>query len=375
MMTWSDDPGDRPFVLVGAGFPLALLEPTTPPSTATLLKETAEKHAEIFPAVNALVNAPLFQSTNLIPNLNLNFVWSNLRDFSLSLLPHYERICKQYAESSAGSNFSSLVQYLLNKYSPTDFLWVVLGVELKRAIALHYDSASIKVKCDKKCAKLNDFLSRTRDKHVTWMSLNYDLLLEGVLKKAKIRWKYCFANWLLPLPPKNDASHIIVKPHGSVNVIFETIWDRPPLHSLSFRDETDMMVSFEHGNVGCDQFHESQPTRERRPWLVGYLPDAMKDELNSPVGEADAAHDLCKGNVAYASLRLLQATSIYVLGYSMPLEDQWIWGRLRALQNKALGIYIATWQDSEAVKQRFVALGFQNAQILPPDGDICSQEK
>jgi hypothetical protein len=364
-MAWNDHtPGDRPVILVGAGFPLAMTGSESP-STNTILEKTASNYSRIFPAISALIEGPLSGTGDVHPNRGLNFVWSHLQDFALSLLREYDSIRWRYGCAEVGDKFQNLVRYLLDEQSPWSFLNIVLGVELKRAVALHYGSASIHV-----APSIRRFLRRMTRRQVTWISLNYDLVLEAVLNEIGIKWIYCFTDWLLSSPSRRKASHVLVKPHGSVNVIFETHWKEQRLHTLFFKDPGNRMQTCDHKEIGCDQYRRSEPKRERRPWLVGYLPDALKDELNSPVWSADAAHDLCKANVAYASLRLLHATSLYVLGYSLPLEDQWIWARLRALENKDLPIYVATANDTKAVIQRFGAFGFKKCRKLTSNGKL-----
>jgi hypothetical protein len=360
-------PGDHPVVLVGAGFPIAVTDPPAP-STRDILQETATKHRALFPAIESLVNGPLLSTRTLKPNKQLSFVWTHLRDFALTLLPQYDKIRKRYKPSSVGKRFSNLVQYLLETCSPSQFLLVVLGVELKRAVALHYDSTSIAVS-PKKVATIHKLLDSLAKKQVTWICLNYDLVLESVLNQSTsgINWKYCFRDLLEPSPSKKHALHVVAKPHGSVNVIFETRWDSQRSHRVDFQDLNNVMASCDHNEVGCDSL---RPPLERRPWLVGYLPDEMKDELNSPGGFADAAHDLCKANLAFASLRLLHASSLYVLGYSMPVEDEWIWARLNGLPDKTVGVYVATASDTDSVLQRFTDHRFTRGAKLTRDGKL-----
>jgi hypothetical protein len=102
---------------------------------------------------------------------------------------------------------------------------------------------------------------------------------------------------------------------------------------------------------------------EKRPWLIGYLPDEFKDELNSEALFSDLAHDLCKWNAAYTSFALENATSIFILGYSMPEEDKWIWARFKNIDKKEdRKIYVASKGDSDNIVERLKNIDFAKAE-------------
>lgn len=104
---------------------------------------------------------------------------------------------------------------------------------------------------------------------------------------------------------------------------------------------------------------------KKRPWLIGYLSDDRKDELTSKPYISDLAHDLCKWNMAYSSFAFVNATSLFILGYSMPEEDEWIWTRVRNIENKKkIKIYIASHNDSEKILKSFENIGFRKVYIV-----------
>ena len=104
---------------------------------------------------------------------------------------------------------------------------------------------------------------------------------------------------------------------------------------------------------------------EKRPWMIGYLSDDLKAELTSKPYISDLAHDLCKWNMAYSSFALVNATSLFILGYSMPEEDEWIWTRVRNIENKQkIKIYIASHNDSKKISKSFENIGFRKVYIV-----------
>lgn len=374
-MTWiSHDAGERPLVLVGAGFPLAVLDPATQsPSTADLLEVTARNCPDIFPIIKRLIDGPIAKYNNLTPNRNLNYVWTHITEFAKALLQYYEEILSAYTSEIFNNNqrITNLLTYLVADNPPLSFLNTMLGIELKKAIAHNYNSSQLlkfKVNQD---IKENLILSR-QVKQVTWISLNYDIILESLIDECKYEdWAYCFTEWITDLP-QDSSKHVIVKPHGSVNVWFKTVWDalsKPLTHSLEFADPQDFLRTCPSHEIGCDALSQGR-YEEYRPWLIGYLPDYMKDEHNTPGYFADCAHDLCKANLTYAALSLYHATSVFILGYSMPSEDQWIWNRFAALPRKDFPVYVASKGDSDRIVKEFKNKDFNKIVMLNNNGEI-----
>jgi hypothetical protein len=162
----------------------------------------------------------------------------------------------------------------------------------------------------------------------------------------------------------DDSKHILIKPHGSLNVVFETDNQNTynKIHKIYYKDENNYFATFNWEDMGYDILQNK--INEKRPWMIGYLPDDLKDELNSKAYFSDLAHDLCKWNMAYSSFALVNATSLFVLGYSMPEEDEWIWTRVRNIENKEIKIYIASHNDSKKILKSFENIGFRNVYIV-----------
>jgi hypothetical protein len=363
-MTWiTYNTGERPLVIVGAGFPLAVLN-DAPPSTSNILERTAED-SDKFPIIKCLIDGVLANS----PNKDLNYVWTNKVSLGQAVISQYQEIYNAYLKFPSDSCINNLVLYRLRKFPPQNFIITMLGIELKRAIAFYYKNSSIKL--DNKSPDLRELLFK-KFTQMIWLSLNYDIVLESLIdKEAPNEWEYCFGQFIRP-PMKYRAKHVVVKPHGSVNVWFNTVWNsdgNPNTHGFNFVDSCNLLKTCNPDEIGCD-LPKGNRCEEHRPWLVGYLPDFMKSEINSPGGFADCAHDLCKLNLTYAALSLYHSTSVYILGYSMPTEDEWLWNRFKALPNKKFPVYIASGIKTDAIVKKFEDIGFRSVDHLSDNDRI-----
>jgi hypothetical protein len=358
-------------VIVGAGFPLAIWDNNLP-STANLLKITAEKDPDKFPIIKRLIDGPCANCGELSPSNDLNYVWTNITFFGIALISQYKEIRQDYSNFSPDSCITKLIRCRLNKFDPLHFISTMLEIEIKHAISLYYK--------DKGCPdNLNDLLDLKNlltgeFTQVTWLSLNYDVVLESLIDKEKgasDKWKYCFEQFFPNSIQCQKTKHIIIKPHGSVNVWFNTDWNQNT-HCLKYERLDNLLVTCDPDKIGCASPHDNS-CEERRPWLVGYLPDFMKGEHNSPGAFADCAHDLCKLNLTYAALSLYSATSVYVLGYSMPSEDVWLWNRFKALPQTIkdkINIYVASGKKTDRIIKTFKDDGFVNVKYLSTDNRI-----
>lgn len=368
MSVWNANiPGATPVCVVGAGFQRAVLDPPRP-STEDIISKTIEELPDEFPALKCL--GPLLATPSL------HYVWTNIAricEIWQFLIP---QVIEAYDKKFGTTPMGYLVQHLRKQpqsASPSWLLWVLLGVELKKMLAFQYEQTKLKLKDPLPCGLVN-FLDVTKTLRVSWISLNYELSLEKCVESKS--WRYGFEDLLEGQNKtlQSEGGHLIVKPHGSLNVWFKTLWEsrstsgKVDLHQLSFVDNTDRLKTCPFAEVGC--VNGNEPADELRPWVIGYLPDAMKDELYSPGFFADTAHDLCKWNMVYSALALQKASSLYVLGYSMPDEDRWIWERLAALRKKEFPIYVASRSASKRIKAALEAYGFSRAEILTEDGSI-----
>ncbi len=162
-----------------------------------------------------------------------------------------------------------------------------------------------------------------------------------------------------------DFKHLIIKPHGSLNIVFKTDNQNTPnkIHSIYFQDQNNYFATFDWMEIGYDVNNQNIIT-EKRPCLIGVLPDDMKDELNSPALFSDLAHDFCKWNMASTSFALEKASSIFILGYSMPLEDQWLWERFNNINKKDINIYVASRSKSVEIVSKLNINRFINSYVI-----------
>lgn len=360
---WSKtDPGMKPVCIVGAGFQKAVLRKGLP-STDDIIEKTVQSHEEQFPILSILINK------KISPRFDLNYIWKNIEDLSSLLANDYSEIYSNY------SKLNNKITKVIHKYkeynkSPQTIIWVVLGLELKMVLAYQYGSSKIKENQHFKDVSMKKIL--LKDAKFTWISLNYDIVLEQMLVNYFGEIKYSF-EYLLANNDFNvvDFKHLIVKPHGSLNIVFETYNQNSngkENHRLYFKDKTNYLETFNCKEMGYDVNNQNIIT-EKRPWLIGYLPDYMKDELNSRACFSDLAHDLCKWNMASTSFALENASSIFILGYSMPPEDEWMWARFKNIRKKDINIYVASRSSNKRIVRELKRICFTNVNIVN-DGKI-----
>jgi hypothetical protein len=374
MLRKDNTPGKYPTCIIGAGFPLAILQSKdhSPKllSTSTIIEETATNHGDLFPIIHTLYEK-ILKPTNEFASSNstLNNVWSNRNIYLPLLLNCSGEIIEKYRHNLLPKRqyIEKLAYYLINTRNIVDCIFILFETELKRMITLHFSSDKTTLKNnDSAIDNLKQFINYNVN-NFTWISLNYDLALESFLQKhCSNTWEYCFHKLIGDTNNSKSPNHIIIKPHGSLNVWFSTKWNNhfrhfDNQHFLYYNDETDLLKTCKEDDIGL---LDPNLCIERRPWLIGYLPDFLKDELNSPGCYADSAHDMSKYNLAYASFSLNKATSIYILGYSMPPEDEWILNRILNIEKKEIPIYIASGNNSQKIVDRFKYWGFPNAMYL-----------
>jgi len=334
------------------------------PSTNDLVKITVQNKGTQFPILSTLYKS------NISPSLGLNYIWKNIVRSSLLLANYYHQIYKDY--SSLDNKITKVIeQYKIYNSSPKEIIWVALGLELKKMIAYQYDSNRIGPFNEGVISNMKNMISE--DTRFTWISLNYDIVLEKMLvskiyseKEFNFHFrkvKYSCESLLTAKSLENsDSEHLLIKPHGSLNVVFETDNQNSSnkIHKVYYKDESNYFDTFDWEEMGYDI--QQDKINEKRPWMIGYLPDDLKDELNSKALFSELAHDLCKWNMAYSSFALGNATSLFILGYSMPYEDEWIWTRIRNIENKNLYIYVASRSSSDRIVLELKKEGFTNVE-------------
>ncbi|MBN1762532.1 MAG: hypothetical protein JW878_05585 [Methanomicrobia archaeon] len=325
-MDWKDTiPGDSPVCLVGAGFQKAALKEPMP-STEDIIEETVNNNGELFPILSALCNG------NIAIRLDLNYIWGNIAFLSKALMGYYQQIREDYL--SLNNMITKVIEeyerYIKNDgLTILDSIAVVLELELKNMIAYHYDFNKIGDFKESVVDNMNSIISK--GERFTWISLNYDIILEKLLVSEIYREnefnldvrqvKYSFDSLLTNKSSKTaDSEHLLIKPHGSLNVVFETDNQNTAkkIHKLYYTDENNYFDTFDWTDMGYNL--QQNKINEKRPWMIGYLPDDLKAELNSKAYFSDLAHDLCKWNMAYSSFALEKATSLFILGTVCPMK-------------------------------------------------------
>jgi hypothetical protein len=366
--------GENSVCIVGAGFQKAVLCKGLP-STGDIIKNTVENKRKEFPILSILFNK------KISPRCDLNYIWKNIADLSSLLANYYSEIESNY--SSLNNKITEVIKnYEMSNKPPQTIVGVVLGLELKKMLAYQYDSSKTNGESSfKKSAigNLNKIILKSGK--ITWISLNYDIVLEQMLEYAiynqkkfnhpfrdvKYSFDQLFGNLNI-----DDFKHLIIKPHGSLNVIFKTENQNTPnkIHSVYFKNPNNYFETFDCEEMGYVDVHNA--ITEKRPWLIGYLPDEMKDELNSPALFSDLAHDLCKWNMAHTSFALENASSIFILGYSMPQEDEWIWARFKNIRKNEISIFVASYCDSDRIVNDLRISGFTKVyKIMDGRIDFC----
>ena len=134
MVEWKDaEPGEYPVFLVGAGFSLAVLNPRLP-STADLISDTVARFGSKFPLISRLHSHPARL------NLSLDFVWTYINDICRQLIVDPVGLLREYGESHpTGHPMLRLAQEHVGNPA------ILLGVELKRMLALQYSQANLHV--------------------------------------------------------------------------------------------------------------------------------------------------------------------------------------------------------------------------------------
>lgn len=361
MKEWNKNkPGKYPLCIVGAGFSMAnLKQDTTIPFTEKLIKKTIENDyiKSEFPVLNfaySKFSGGMFEKTTL----NLNDFWKSIYEISSSLQLYLHEIEEKFKDID-----NHRIKYLSTRRTTiSSFISTMLGIELKKMLCYWYSKQ--KIDKDIKISEgVKKFIKSNEVQNISWVSLNYDTVLETILSRNGEEWDYWFGEWIQE-NENQKCKNILIKPHGSLNVWFESKWDMHVTHKLNYVENNNKLETCDFNKVGL----EETTNIEYRPWLIGYLPDYMKDEIKSSSGFVDAAHDLCKANISYMSLRIKKASSIYILGYSMPNEDQWILKRIAELK-RDISIYVASKKDTNRIINQLEDLGFKCYE-LSSDGSL-----
>jgi len=239
-LDWDNiNPGKKPVCIIGAGFQKAVLCKGLP-STKDIIEKTVESQREQFPILSKL------SDKKILPRCDLNYIWKNIESLSSLLANYYSEI-----ESNYSSSLDNKIIKVINKYKeynqpPQTIILVVLGLELKKMLAYQYNSTKINGESYFKKSAIDNLKGIiSKSEKIIWISLNYDIVLEQMLVyaiynqekfnhsfgKVKYSFEQLFGNLNVV-----DFKHLIIKPHGSLNIVFETYdQNRSPIHRLYFK--------------------------------------------------------------------------------------------------------------------------------------------
>ncbi|MGA1825721.1 MAG: hypothetical protein ACMUIP_13785 [bacterium] len=350
--------------IVGAGFLKAMLEKELP-ITEELIVNTVKSVPNKFPALHYLYRE--YGNIKLSYLLNLNIIWSNIGYFAGIIKPKINEIMKAYSSDDLSEPTKLLFKKRLipNFFINNKPLESLLGLELIRMLAFHYNNKNIILK--KRISEEFQKLIKSKKKNIVWASLNYDTVLEHVLQEySKGEWEYVFGDLFIKTNTKNNARNKVLKPHGSLNVKFKTVWGNTIKHSLEIVNPQDWLETCREEAIGM--VIEEGESVEVRPSIIGYYHDSMKAEFNSSVSIPDINHDFIKMNACYFSLALQRADSLYILGYSMPSEDLWIWNRIKGMRKTSMSVYVSSGNDSDRIINELKRVGFHKARLFTKGG-------
>lgn len=137
---------------------------------------------------------------------------------------------------------------------------------------------------------------------ITFISLNYDLVLEHALSGARAPWYYAHVSTTVDC----DQSGIeVIKPHGSLNWLFK---GNVPFVSIT----TDCrLASVAHRSFVENRFREA---------LI-IPPTQVKDTLNTRETQAPETRELLSKLWKRMADALIAASRVFIIGYSFPSTD------------------------------------------------------
>lgn len=141
-----------------------------------------------------------------------------------------------------------------------------------------------------------------RDDKITFISLNYDLVLEDALTRASAPWYYEHVSTTVDC---NQRGIQVIKPHGSLNWLFKG--------NVPFvRITTDCrLASVAHRSFVENRFREA---------LI-IPPTHLKQPINMPKTQAPEIEELVAKLWKSMAEALVAASRVFIIGYSFPSTD------------------------------------------------------
>ena len=144
--------------------------------------------------------------------------------------------------------------------------------------------------------------SASKAASTTFISLNYDTVLENALHQANVPWHYMHARTTVP---RNPVGVGVLKPHGSLNWRFE---GNEPSVNISTDYSLEPVPCCSHSDNRFEQAMIVPPTQTKQVIAIGETQTPESRQLFSAIwGEAIDA--------------LAAASRVVVIGYSFPATD------------------------------------------------------
>lgn len=180
-------------------------------------------------------------------------------------------------------------------------LHLLAGWDLRRLLCLVYGNADAPSKRNA-YKSLIDTYKISEDSTTTFISLNYDTILEKELTRAGVPWHYLHVQTTVH---RDKASVCILKPHGSFNWLFK---GNEPTVSIS----TDYRLEpVTNQSVEVNRFEQA----------MIIPPTQMKPEINSKETQRPETTDLFLNIWQSMADALVEASHVFIIGYSFPSTD------------------------------------------------------
>jgi len=198
-------------------------------------------------------------------------------------------LCKQYRKDSTIP-------------TPADIdLHLLAGWDLRRLLCQVYGEI---VSPEKNCYEL--LIERYKlvkdSSTTTFISLNYDTILEQELTRADLPWHYLHVQ---TDQPRAESGIRILKPHGSFNWLFKG--NEPSVNISTDYRLTPVM----HHSCTINRFKEA----------MIIPPTQLKQAINVPKTQSQVTSDLLSKIWQSTSDALADASRVFIIGYSFPATD------------------------------------------------------
>jgi SIR2-like domain len=308
---------DNTVVILGAGATkgsgYTLCGQRLPGDRCFFAKELVQERLPRYPALDAILSFFRKVHGDALVGVGLEEVWTFL-DFSSRHLyrPLVDLAKERNAWSEAIRKPASARDdghywtrfYRGNRMIPVPKeinLYLLAGWDLRRLVSEIYGAVNAPAGLN-----LYDSLLENRnippDGTTTFISLNYDLVLEDALTNAHVPWYYAHVSTTVG---RNQRGIQVIKPHGSLNWLFK---GNVPFVSIT----TDYGIGpVTHRSVVENRFKEA---------LI-IPPTHLKQPLNNPETQAPETGELLEKLWKSMADALITASRVFIIGYSFPSTD------------------------------------------------------